>query len=140
MKKTRTNLIHLLTSIQYMKEAYVLKEKDIVLLSNQAEYERTIKHYGDLMMLLTKELQTLPIGYRYTGTFYLKKPYTMPPEFEEHSGALYMRENLVSWQIEKEPGLCENSYYRAAFKKPNGPQITREDTEPVYQQEIMKSR
>ena len=109
------------------------KEKDIIGLSNQVEYDCTIKHYDDLITTLTKELQTLPIGYRYTGTYFLKKPYTIPPEFEEHSGSLYMRENLVSWQIEKEPGQCENPYYRTAFKQPNGSPITREEAEPVYQ-------
>lgn len=133
MKKTRTNLRNLLTSIKYIQEAYVTKEKDIIGLSNQVEYDRTIKHYDDLITTLTKELQTLPIGYRYTGTYFLKKSYTMPPEFEEHSGSLYMRENLVSWQIEAEPGRCENSYYRSVYKKPYGELITREDAEPVYQ-------
>ena len=135
MKKTRSNFRNLLTSIKYIQEAYVSKGKDIMELSNQAEYDRTIKHYDDLITSLTKELQTLPIGYRYTGMYFLKKPYTMPPEFEERSGSLYMRENLVSWQIETEPGRCEYAYYRAVFKKPYGEPITREDAKPVYQKE-----
>lgn len=118
-----------------MKETYVSKKKDIIEFSDQTEYDRTIKHYDDLIATLTKEIQMLPIGYRYTGTYYLKKPYTMPPEFEENIGSLFMRENLVSWQVEKEPGKYEYSYYRAVFKKPYGVLITREDAEPVYKQE-----
>lgn len=132
MKKTRSNLINLRAHVKYMKEAYASKEKDIIEFSDQAEYDRTIKHYDDLMTTLTKEIQMLPIGYRYIGTYYLKKPYTMPPEFEEHTGALFMRENLVSWQVEKEPGKYEYSYYRAVFKKPYGDLITRADAKPVY--------
>ena len=135
MKKTRTNLINLRTNVKYMKDAYASKEKDIIEFSEQAEYDRTIKHYDDLIASLTKEIQMLPIGYRYTGTYYLKKPYTMPPEFEEHIGSLFMRENLVSWQVEKEPGKYEYSYYRLVLKSPHGEQITRADAKPVYERE-----
>lgn len=131
MTKTRTQLVNLLTNIQYMKEAYAFKEKDIIGLSNQTEYDRTIRHYDDLMKTLAKKIQKLPIGYRYTGTYYLKKPYTMPPEFEKREGSLYMRENLVSWQIETEPGVCEYSYHRTVSKRPYGESITREDAKPV---------
>jgi len=132
MQKTRTDIINLLASIKHTKERYVYFEKDIIPLSNQAEYNRTVEHYDHLILALTKKIQTLPIGYRYTGTYYLKKPYTMPAEFEEGSGSLYMKENLVSWQIEKEPGVCDYAYYRAVFKKPYGAQLTKEDAEPVH--------
>jgi hypothetical protein len=107
-------------------------EKDIISLSNQAEYNLAVEHYDNLIIALKKHIQTLPIGYRYTGIYYLKKPYTMPPEFEEGSGSLYMKENLVSWQIETDPGVHDSPYYRAVFKKPYGAQLTKEDAEPVY--------
>ncbi len=132
MQKSRTNCFNLLTNIQHSKDRYVCMEKDIISLSNQAEYNRIVEHYDHLILALTKELQALPIGYRYTGIYYIKKPYIMPPEFEEGSGSLYMKENLVSWQIEKEPGVCDYSYYRAVYKKPNGAQLRKEDAEPVY--------
>ncbi|MBP9726702.1 MAG: hypothetical protein KBD83_04480 [Gammaproteobacteria bacterium] len=132
MQKTRTDIINLLASIKHTKERYVYVEKDIISLSNQAEYHRTVEHYDHLILALTKELQALPIGYRYTGTYYLKKPYTQPAEFEEGSGSLYMKENLVSWQTETGSGVYDSPYYRAVFKKPYGDQITKEDAEPVY--------
>jgi len=135
MQKTRADVISFQSSIKHLKDRYEYMEKNILPLSNQAEYDRTVEHYEHLITALTKEIQTMPIGYRYTGTYYLKKPYTLPVEFEEGSGSLYMKENLVSWQIEKEPGKCEYAYYRAVYKKPDGPQITREDAEPVYPKE-----
>ena len=63
---------------------------------------------------------------------YLKKPYTIPAEFEKCKGSLYMRENLVSWQIEKEDGKLDYTYYRAVYKKPHGELIKREEAKPVY--------
>ena len=132
MKKTRTDVNNLLTMIKNSKERYVFLEKEITLLSNQAEYNRTVEHYDDLINILTKELQALPIGYRYTGTYYLKKPYIIPYEFEECHGSLFMKEHLVSWQIEKEPGVCEYPYYRAVYKQPAGALINRDDGKPVY--------
>ena len=135
MHKTRKGVMNLLTSIKQTKGQYTSMEKDIILLSSQADYTRSVNHYNYLITALEKELATFPIGYRYTGVYYLKKPYTMPPEFIEGSGSLYMRENLVSWQIEKELGVCEYPYYRAVFKKPYGDLITKEDAVPVYQKE-----
>jgi hypothetical protein len=132
MQKTRAEVINLRSMITHSKERYEYLEKEIIPLSNQAEYNRTIEHYDHLILGLNKEIEALPIGYRYTGTYYLKKPYTQPAEFEEGSGSLYMKENLVSWQIETEPGVYDYAYYRAVFKKPFGDQITKEDAEPVY--------
>ena len=135
MRKTRKAVVNLLTSIKNAKEHYKSMEKDILSLSSQVDYNRSVNHYDYLMTALEKELATFPIGYRYTGIYYLKKPYTMPPEFIEGTGSLYMQENLVSWQIEKEPGVCEYPYYRAVYKKPYGDLITREDAVSVYQKD-----
>lgn len=132
MQKSRNSVKNLLSSIKYHKEKYVYFKKDIISLSTQAEYDRTVEHYDQLIDTLKKEMQMLPIGYRYTGMYYIKKPYTIPAEFEEGHGSLFMRENLVSWQIEKEPGVLEYPYYRAVFKQPNGAYLTKEDAEPIY--------
>ncbi len=115
MQKTRADITTLLMSIKHTKERYMYLEKEIISVSTQAEYDRTVDHYDQLILALTKELHALPIGYRYTGPYYLKKPYTMPPEFEEGSGSLYMKENLVSWQTETGPGVYDSPYYRAVF-------------------------
>ncbi len=137
MIKSRSYIRNLLNTVQNIKERYVYFEKDIVLLSNQAERDRTIEHYDYVIKALKEELQTLPIGYRYTGTYYLKKPYTIPPEFEKCEGSLYMQENLVSWQIEKTPGVLKDySYYRSIFKEPYGKVLTKEDAEPVLSQKF----
>lgn len=135
MQKTRRGIMNLLANIERNKEQYVSMEKDIISFSSQNEYKRSVNHYDYLIAELKKELQTFPIGYRYTGVYFLKKPYTMPPEFIEGSGSLYMRENLVSWQIEKEPGVCDYPYYRTVYDKPFGKLITKEDAVPVYPKE-----
>lgn len=132
MEKSRSDFTSLRASIEYNKDKYVFLKDKIISLSTQSEYDRTIKHYDDLIEALEKEIKTLPIGYRYTGTYYIKKPYIIPAEFEEHKGSIFMKENLVSWQIEKEPGVLEYPYYRAVFKKPFGDYLTKEDGKPVY--------
>jgi len=135
MQKSRADVKSLLASIEYNKDRYVYLQDKIIPLSTQDEYDRTVKHYDDLIERLKKEIKTLPIGYRYTGTYFIKKPYLVPAEFEEHSGSIFMRENLVSWQIEKESGILDYGCYRAVFKKPYGDYVTREDAEPVYEKE-----
>jgi len=131
-KKTRTGLINLISSIQHIKERYIAISKDVLSVSKQAKFEQTLAHYDQLLAEATKELHARPIGYRYTGVYYLKKPYMIPPVFEKHSGSLYMQENLVSWQIQNESGVLQYPYYRAVYKEPNGAIITRDDAEPVY--------
>lgn len=134
MKKTHSNISELLTKIKKIKERTLSTEKELVsILSNKAEYDQIIAHYDHVITDLEKELKNQPIGYRYTGDYYLKKPYVMPAEFIKGSGSLFMRENLSSWQVETEPGVCDYSYHRAVYKQLDGPLLTREDAEPVYQ-------
>ena len=134
MQKTRKAVIELMRRVESIKERYISIEKDIfTLLSNKPEFDRTVAHYDAVIAELEKELKLKPIGYRYTGVYYLKKPYTMPVVFEKGFGSLYMIENLVSWQVEKEPGVRDYTYHRAVYKEIDGPLLTREDAEPVYQ-------
>ncbi len=132
MQKSRSDVINFLSSVEHLKRQYVYMAKNIIEITCQADYDRTIKHYDHLITALTEEIKTLPIGHRYTGTYYIKKPYTIPVEFVACSGSLFMRENLVSWQVEKEQGVYDYPYYRAVFKEPHGAQIRKEDGELVY--------
>jgi hypothetical protein len=99
----------------------------------QQEYERTIQHYDKLIEKLTEELLSLPIGYRYKGVFYIKNSYTLPATFEKCEGVVYLREDLVSWQIEEGVEKPDSGYHRNIFKYPtDGAELKREDAEPVY--------
>lgn len=134
MRKSHSNIIELLSKIKKIKERYLSIEKDMVsILSNKTEYDNTVAHYDHVIADLETELKNQPIGYRYTGEYYLKKPYVMPAEYMKGSGSLFMRENLSSWQVETEPGVYDYSYHRAVYKQLDGPLLTREDAEPVYQ-------
>ena len=88
---------------------------------------------------LTEEMQSLPIGYRYVGTIYLKKPYAVPIQFEQIEGSAFMREDLISWQIEPFDSTKKQhyaSYFRTIYKRPDlQAEITRADTTPVYPQQ-----
>ena len=98
-----------------------------------AAYEQTIKHYDKVITNLNEELLLLPIGYRYTGIFYIKNSYTVPATFEKHDGVVYLREDLVSWQIEKGLERPDPSLRRNIYKEPrDGFELKREDAEPVY--------
>ncbi len=132
MQKSRRDVINFLSSVETLKRQYVYMAKNIIQSTCLVDYEHTVKHYENLIERLTEEVKTLPIGHRYTGTYYIKKPYTIPVEFIKCSGSLFMRENLVSWQVEKEPGVYDYQYYRAVFKEPHGSQIKKENGELVY--------
>ena len=135
MIKSRKYVNTLLSSIQSLKRKYEYEQKDIVKLTSDQDYQQTINHFNSLITKLSEELSSLPIGYRYQGKYFLKKPYSISVIFTEHDGALYMREDLISWQIESGVEPKDYAYHRTIFKRPcEEPDaiITRQDTEPVY--------
>ena len=133
MNKSRKHVKNLLSSVQSLKNKYENNKDDIVQLTSHDEYEQTTKHFDNLISKLSNEVQSLPIGYRYTGIFYLKKPYVLPVTFEKYSGVIFMREDLISWQIESGMERQDYSYHQHIFKEPStDSELTKEDAEPVY--------
>lgn len=135
MSTSRKYVNSMLSSVQFLKAKYENMKNDIVSLTSQAEYEQTIQHYDTLQLKLSAELLSLPVGYRYTGSFYIKKPYVLPVAFAEHYGTIFMREDLVSWLIESGVEPNDYSYHRTLFKVPKEGsefELKREDAEPVY--------
>ena len=83
--------------------------------------------------------QKLPVGYRYEGTFFIRKQGTAEFESLKIDGSAYMREDLVSWLIESSKGDVHNpyAYYRDIYKddKLREP-IKREEGAPVYATDV----
>ncbi|MDA0912096.1 MAG: hypothetical protein O2809_11185, partial [Proteobacteria bacterium] len=73
----------------------------------------------------------------YTGTFYLKKPYTIPSEAVKLKGSIYMREDLVSWVVESEDDYAKNlGYVRDAYKdKAMTKKFSKDDAVAVFEEE-----
>ncbi len=137
--QSRKYLYSTLLNIKSLKNKYEYAAKDIKRATSQDEYEQTINHYDKLIANINKELLLLPIGYRYTGIFYIKNTYNIPATFKKHDGVVFMREDLVSWQIEKGLERPDQSLRRNIYKEPrDGFELKREDAEPVYT-EILKT-
>ena len=73
--QSRKHLYTTISSIQFVKNRYEYASNDIQLATSKDEYEQTIKHYDQLIENLNKKLRSLPLGYRYTGAFYIKNSY-----------------------------------------------------------------
>ena len=130
--QSRKYLYSTISSIEFVKVRYESASKDIQRVTSKEEYDQTIKHFDTLIANLNKELTTLPVGYRYIGILYIKNSYTIPATFEKHDGVIFMREDLVSWQIEKGTEKPDPSYHRNIYKEPReGCELKREDAEPV---------
>ena len=139
MQKSLKHVRDTLYSIQWLKERNEYHSKELIRLGGEKLYQQTNVFYDKVVNQLEEEIKELPIGYRYTGAYYLKKPYSyaMPAEFEKFEGSIFMREDLVSWQREKDDGSLDYTYYRTIYKTAdvNGKIITREDAVPVYKRE-----
>ena len=110
-------------------------EKEFVEKEGQTAYEKVKEHCGNVVDKLKAEAKASPIGFRYTGTFYIRKPYSISVEYEKIEGSAYQREDLVSWQIENDKSRSQ-SYFRSIFKAPNmRSEISRADTKPVFIEE-----
>ena len=131
--QSRKHIDATVSSIEFVKSRYESVSKDIQRVTSPEEYDQTIKHFDKLISNLNEELKSLPIGYRYTGVFYIKNSYTIPATFEKYDGVVFMREDLISWQIEKGTERPDPSYHRNIYKEPReGCELKREDAEPVY--------
>jgi len=104
---------------------------NIVLVSGEEGYQKHYRFFEKILKKLNNEINAMPAGYRYQGVYYIKEPYTIPPEYTKHEDSIFMREDLVSWQKE-EAGYPDGAYYRSVFKDPKGEHpLTKEDAEPV---------
>lgn len=132
LKYTRENL----SSIKWLMGRHEHFEKEFVRLMGQQAYEQTKQFYREVIAKLSEEMQQLPIGYIYTGIFYLKTPYIVPIQFEKIQGSAFMREDLISWQIESNDPTQKQKYYgyhRIIYKEPDlKTEIAKADATPVY--------
>ena len=131
--KSRKQVLNLLSNVKALKTRYEHLYKELAYLIPPQEHQQSIKNYDRIIEQLTEELKTLPVGFRYKGTFYLKNSYKFPATFEQHDGVVYMREDLMSWQIEQGLERSDCSYHRNIYKEPkDGTELRKEDAEPVY--------
>lgn len=138
MHISRKETSNLLSNIKFLKNKYEYNQREIVRLTSQQEYEKNIQHYDKLMEKLKEEILSLPIGFRYKGVFYIKNTWKYSTQFEKHEGTVYMREDLVSWQIEEGLERPDYSYHRNIYKLPQeGAELKREDADPVYAESKM---
>ena len=117
---------------------YLLRYKQSVFIeeSSEKDLEKVTDYVKSIMSKLENKRQKMPIGYRYTGTFYLKKSYPLPSESVKIKGAAFMREDLVSWVIESDDEYAKNLWYvREIFKDKDMKQrINRDEAEPVFEE------
>ena len=132
--KNRKKVSDKLHGLKHLKEMHKSFEKELIRVSGIDSYQQMAAYYDDVIQKLQEEKYSLPIGHRYTGTFYVKVPYTIPTEFKKVEGSAFMKESLVSWEIENGDGIPHQSYYRAIFRTPeHDSEIKREDSVPVFE-------
>ena len=134
MSASRDNIQKVSGNAKYFMRQHESLKEDFIRIEGEKSYERIIKQYKNLIVTLTKEMMALPIGFRYTGEFYLKKPYCSPPELEKHTGVIYMREDLVSWLIEESGQTnLRQTYCRNAYKSDDlKSEILRSDAVAIF--------
>ena len=119
--------------IESLKSKLIDLEKSLIALGSESDYQGTLAFFDRVLTKLKKEIKAMPSGYRYTGVFYIRKPYLMPPVYERHDGSIFQKEDLVSWQIEND-GYPEGSYYRSIYKDSEAKEMIEiSDAEPIYQ-------
>ena len=128
LKTDIDTLDRILDLINYKKEAFVEY-------SSESELKKLIDYVNKTKAKIENKRQSLPIGHRFSGTFYLKKPYTVPSEAVKIKGSAFMPEHLVSWRIESDDEYAKNLWYvRDVFKdKAMKERVKREDGEPLFE-------
>ncbi len=88
------------------------------------------------MRRLQAKITDLPLGHRFTGTYYLREPYSNPVRITKIQGSAYLREDLVSWEVEPDGKPSERyGYFRQLYHDPQCQQLLqRDDGERVFEQ------
>ena len=136
-KRNRKQVKELINSLRSLRDRHEYWKNEFIELVGEQGFSELTKIYNQAIDKLIQEKKSLPVGYRYTGRFYIKKPYSIPVQYEMIDGAAFMREDLISWRIEAEH-FYKDSYFRAIYKDASGKessQIKREDSKPLYEVE-----
>ena len=137
MAQSRKHIESTIRNVQSIKTKLTDMNELFVECEGQARFDEMHLFYDRAIEKLTAEMLSMPIGHRYTGTFYIRKPYSSPVEFNKVKGSLFMREDLSSWKVENNEEY-RWSYYREAYKKPELQQdalIERKHGKPVFETE-----
>lgn len=118
MQDTRKNTLETLDAVYHLKNKHHRFKNDFVSLLGEESFNHSIHYYDDLIEKLKIKVNSLPVGFRYTGIFYIKKPYSTEISFEKYEGRLYMREDLVSWKIEEGRKGNEPFLNRFVYREP----------------------
>lgn len=93
-----------------------------------------LEQFEDALKGLSARIRDLPLGHRYEGEFYIKKPGTkFGPEFEKVAGAILMKENLSTWGPDESIPNQKLGYTRHFYKEPSVDKLLkRDDGIPVF--------
>ena len=126
--KANIDVLHrIISNFEYIKDS-------LIEYSTDKDYNKALDYVNKMLTKLEDKRQKLPIGHRYTGMFYLKKPYTVPSESVKIKGTAFMREDLVMWTIESDDEYAQNLYYvRDVYRdKKMTVKLSREDGKAVF--------
>ena len=101
-------------------------------------YATIVRLLQDIEDKQSKDMETLPIGIRYEGTFYIRNAFDRDNPKTKIEGSAFMREDLVKWKIEKSIADIHNpyAYISDIFKDENLTQkIKKEEAKLVYKEE-----
>ena len=135
MTAQRKNLKSDIDTLDRMLDLINYKKDVFVEYSSENELEKLVDYVNKIKVKIKKKRQSLPIGHRFTGTFYLKKPYTVPSEAVKIEGSAFMPEHLVSWKIESRDEYAKNLWYMRDVYKDKGmkERVKREDGVEVFE-------
>ncbi|WP_203368822.1 hypothetical protein [Cysteiniphilum marinum] len=131
----RKNLKADISTLDQITHLLNYKKKTFVEQSSEDDFNSALDYVNKTIAKLEDKRQKLPIGHRYTGVFYLKKPYTIPSEAVKIKGSAFMREDLVSWTIESDDEYAKSVYYMrdVYLNMEMTVKLTREDCGEVFE-------
>ncbi len=112
-------------------------QRDVLIdASSEKAFEYSDQYLSQSVATLIEKQKDYPVGHRYTGTFYVREPYSVPVRSIKVNGVAFMREDISSWLIESSDSPYHLRLFRGIFKDDRlRDEIQRNDAEPVYEEE-----
>ena len=91
----RKNLKADISTLSQITHLLNYKKKTFVEQSSETDFNSALDYVNKTITKLEDKRQKLPIGHRFAGVFYLKKPYTIMSEAVKIKGSAFVREGQM---------------------------------------------
>ena len=115
---TRRAMEESVRCLEVLARQLMRNKATLLSVGSAAEYARSAAYLQRAQAVLTERIKALPVGVRYSGVFFIRRPFSSPSEIVRIEGSAFMAEDLNTSVIENHPCSPKDYHHGQIFKDP----------------------